>query len=149
MEKNNSIQNAIRMERLFDASPDLLWRTWTEPELVKLWFGSDPKGVVLSAELDVHVGGQYRIAFQDSDGSRHCAKGEYLAVDKEKRLLCSWEWESEPGFISELEVWFLPDGAQTKLILEHRNLNPDSQHAYEYGWNGALDKMQNKLPTIK
>jgi len=145
METNALAKNAVRIERTFDADVKLMWKAWTEPALIKLWFGSDPHGTVEDVEMDLRVGSDYRISFSDSDGSQHTCKGKILSIIPYKVLVWSWEWESEPGHVSELKVTFHPLGEKTNVVLEHSNLNPESRHAYDKGWNGGLDKIERML----
>lgn len=138
-------KNTVVIERLFNAPVNLVWLIWTEPEFIKIWFGSDPNGTVLSADIDLSVGGKYRISFKDSDNSMHTAFGEYLEVSEFLKLHYTWEWESEAGHISDVVVEFIPQAEKTLLILKHSNLNPNSIHGYYDGWNGALDKIVKKV----
>jgi uncharacterized protein YndB with AHSA1/START domain len=146
---SNTTVNEIRVERIFDAGISLLWKAWTEPELIKLWFGSDPDGTVEHAMMDVQTGGAFQITFSDSDLSRHTCRGTFLTVIENKSLVYSWEWESEPGHISEVTVSFQPLGEKTRVVLEHKNLDPASRHGYTDGWNGALNKIERILQIIK
>jgi len=148
MTSNGRPKNAIRVERLFDADVELLWKAWTEPAFIKRWFGSDPKGTVEEAEIELKVGGSYRISFSDSDGSRHTCFGKFLSIIPNNLLVYSWEWENEPGHISEVHVSFQSIGERARVILEHKNLNPDSRHIYDEGWNRALDKIERIIPAI-
>ena len=134
--------NSVLVERIFDTPVDTLWKIWTEPELIMRWFGADPNGTVQSAQMDLRVGGKHEVSFMDSDGTSHTALGEFTLVELHSRLHYSWEWRSESGHISEVEVQFVPMGNKTKLILVHKNLSPDSKHGYEMGWNGAFDKVE-------
>jgi len=138
-------ENKVVIERLFNAPVELVWSIWTKPEYIKIWFGSDPNGIVLSAAVDLSVGGKYRISFQDSDGSTHTALGEYLEIVEFSKLHYTFEWESEPGHISDVIVEFEPREEKTLSILTHANLYPDSVHGYLDGWNGALDKIVKKI----
>lgn len=133
--------NMIEIERSVNARVQSLWAIWTEPQFVSRWFGSDPDGIVLSAELDLKVGGCYKISFQDSDGTSHTAFGKYLEIAPCSKLHCTWEWESEPGHVTELNVQFVPQGEKTRLVLRHDKLNPNSLHGYEAGWNSTLNKI--------
>ena len=148
MTTNSIAANSVRVERIFNASVDMLWKIWTEPELIMRWFGADPNGTVQSADIDLRVGGKHKVSFMDSDGSVHTAFGQYTLVEMHSRLHYSWEWRSEPGHISEVEVQFVPMGEKTKLILVHKNLSPDSKHGYEMGWNGALDKVERVVKQL-
>jgi uncharacterized protein YndB with AHSA1/START domain len=46
----------VVIERLFNAPVELVWSIFTKPEYIKIWFGSDPNGMVLSADVDLSVG---------------------------------------------------------------------------------------------
>jgi uncharacterized protein YndB with AHSA1/START domain len=148
MESNAITKNEIRLERLFDAEVELLWKAWTDPNLLRRWFGSDPNGTVENVEMDLRIGGSYKITFKDSDQSEHTCKGKLIAFVVQKMLKFSWEWESEPGHISELTVSFYSMGEKTRIVLEHRNLNPASRHAYAEGWSRGLDKIERTLAQI-
>jgi uncharacterized protein YndB with AHSA1/START domain len=137
--------NKVVIERVFNAPVNLVWSIWTEPEYIKIWFGSDPNGTVISADIDLSVGGKYSISFQDSDGSVHTAFGEYVEIVEFSKLHYTWEWESEPGHVSEVIVEFIPQEEKTLSILTHSNLSPNSVHGYLDGWNGALDKIVRKV----
>jgi len=133
--------NKVVIERLFNTAPERFWSIWNQPEFVKMWFGSDPKGTVLSATIDLSVGGAYKISFQDADGSIHTAFGTYLEIVEPTHLRCTWEWESEPQHVSELCLELIPQEEKTLLKLSHSNLNPHSLHGYLEGWNRTLDKI--------
>ncbi|HYJ38045.1 MAG TPA: SRPBCC domain-containing protein [Chitinophagaceae bacterium] len=148
MESKKMTINEIRLERIFDAEVELLWNAWTDPSILKRWFGSDPNGTVEEIEMDLRVGGSYKITFKDSDQSVHTCKGKFLSIAVHNILKYSWEWESEPGHISELTVSFHALGEKSKIVLEHKNLNPASRHAYAQGWNGGLDKIERVLIQI-
>ncbi len=136
---------SVVIERLFDAPVKLVWLIWTEPEYIKLWFGSDPHGTVLSVDVDLSVDGKYKISFQDSDGSIHTAFGEYVEIIEFSKLHYTWEWESEAGHVTEVLIEFISQEEKTLSILTHTNLNPNSLHGYKDGWNGTFDKIVNKI----
>jgi len=140
MDKNN-----VLIERLFDAPVARMWEIWTKPEFINQWFGSDANGIVISSAIDLAVGGKYRITFQDSDGSIHTAFGEYTEVVELEKLCYTWQWESEADYISAVSVVFISKAGKTLLVFEHVDLNPYSIHECFRGWNGAMDKIVNKV----
>lgn len=145
MNNNMIAENKIRVERVFDAPVKLLWQAWTEPALIKLWFGSDPNGTVEKVIMDVRIGGTYEISFSNADLAQHTCRGKFISVIENESLVYSWEWESEPGHVSELKVSFYSMEEKTMVILEHTNLNPNSLHAYAEGWNRAFTKIGKVL----
>lgn len=66
---------SIFIEKVFKSSIEKIWEAWTNPNLIMNWFGSDPKGKGLKAELDVRPGGYFEITFQDSDRTEHTCSG--------------------------------------------------------------------------
>ena len=53
-------QDAVVIERSFDAPVELIWQMWTVPDHFKAWYG--PSGVTIPfAEMDVRVGGRRRV----------------------------------------------------------------------------------------
>jgi uncharacterized protein YndB with AHSA1/START domain len=142
------LEKRLVIERIFDAEIELLWKCWTEPQYIGQWFGSDPHGTVEKVDLDLRVGGKYRIEFSDSDHSVHICKGEYTNIEHLKKLEMSWEWESEPNQISQLKVEFAAIENNAKVILTHSNIEFESIHNYAHGWNGALYKIEINIIKI-
>jgi uncharacterized protein YndB with AHSA1/START domain len=59
---------SLIVRRTIAATPARLFDAWTTPELLTQWWG--PANVTCpAAEVDLRVGGQYRIANQMPDGS--------------------------------------------------------------------------------
>lgn len=143
------MQNSkVVIERIFEAEVELLWKTWTQPQYIEQWFGSDPLGTVQKVEIDLAIGGKFRIQFSDADASVHIARGEYLNIDQNKNLRMTWEWESELNQVSELNVDFISMHDKTKIILTHSNLVFKTVHNYELGWTRAFNKIENKIIKI-
>jgi uncharacterized protein YndB with AHSA1/START domain len=135
----------VRIVRSFDAPPDLVWRGWTEPELLKRWVGSDPNGTVESVRVDPKPGGSYEFVFRNGNGEEHAASGSYSAFEPHRRLAFTWTWRSEPGRETLITVALEPSGAGTVMRFEHSNLWSGSSHNYEAGWNATFDKFERAL----
>ncbi|WP_347978186.1 SRPBCC domain-containing protein [Microbacterium sp. ProA8] len=56
--------SSITVDHHFDADQRAVWEAWTDPEVVRRWWGSDPDGVVTSAALDVRPGGRFAVSFK-------------------------------------------------------------------------------------
>ena len=57
---------SIFLEITFKSPIEKIWEAWTNPKVIMNWFGSDPKGKVLKAALDVRPGGYFEITFQEN-----------------------------------------------------------------------------------
>ena len=140
-----SEKSTVGSTRHFDADPATEWQAWTEPAWVRRWFGSDPAGVVLSAELDVRPGGGFAVGFRDSDGTVHTCSGVYAEVRPRERLAFSRRWQSEPGVESFVSVSLAPQDGGTELRFEHARLGGASLHDYEQGWARTFAKLERAL----
>jgi uncharacterized protein YndB with AHSA1/START domain len=138
----------VHIEWTFNTSIEKLWQAWTDPSIVKQWFGSDPGGTVINAELNVIPDGQFEIQFKDSDETIHTCFGLYTEVDLNLRLGFTWSWKSEPGHISFVTVGMEKVTGGSRLHFEHAGLNPGSAHNYETGWNNTFLKLDNYLNKV-
>lgn len=87
-------KGSIEIETLIEAPPNRVWQAWTSPEIIILWFGSDPGGIGISAELDVRPGGSFQVVFVDSDKTEHTCSGIYALVEELYRLHFTWAWKN-------------------------------------------------------
>ena len=71
--------NDLVITRLITASAHVLFRCWTEPELLKQWFVPKP-WTIARAEVDLRPGGQSLIVMRDPDGNEFPNPGVYLDV---------------------------------------------------------------------
>ncbi len=136
-------ETSLRIERSFDASPEELFDAWTSPEVLKRWWAVHPEGTTPVAEVDLRVGGRYRLAMVSPDGERHTVGGEYREVERPSRLVYSWQWELDSGETSHLStvtVEFHDRGERTDVVLEHTGLpDADSRDRHARGWAACLD----------
>jgi uncharacterized protein YndB with AHSA1/START domain len=137
--------NSIKIERHFSTTPQKLWQAWTDPGIVKLWFGSDPNGTGLDAVLDVRVGGSYAVTFANANGDEYTAQGIYQIVELHKSLLFTWGWKDEPHINEMVAVQFLADGDGTLMTFEHLDIDANTSHNYEMGWRTTFDKLEKAL----
>ncbi|MFP3464590.1 SRPBCC family protein [Leifsonia sp. SIMBA_070] len=137
--------SSVAIRHHFDAAPGVVWAAWTEPRLVRRWWGSDPGGQVTSLALDVCPGGEFTISFEDPGGEQHTSFGEYLVVEPLAELVFTWSWASEPGNTSRVSVLFRPTGSGTEMRFVHGDLRGESQHDYEPGWRRTFSKLDRVI----
>ncbi|HKE95305.1 MAG TPA: SRPBCC domain-containing protein [Povalibacter sp.] len=145
MSNAQSQPHAVEIVRDFNASPEKVWRAWTEPAWVSRWFGSNAGGRVLDARLDVRPGGHFAVTFVDADGAEHTCSGDYIDVQPFDKLSFTWHWKSEPGVETLVTVAFRPEGTGTRMVFEHSRLFVASAHDYSSGWRGTFDKLARVL----
>jgi uncharacterized protein YndB with AHSA1/START domain len=129
----------------FPAPPARVWHAWTEPGMMKRWFGSDPQGHVVRASADPRVGGAFEVTFVNSDGSGYTCFGRYLEVEQDTKLVFSWSWRDSPGPGELLTLRFEPRDGGTLMRFEHANIDPDTTHNYALGWKSTFEKLERAL----
>jgi uncharacterized protein YndB with AHSA1/START domain len=95
----------------------------------------------LVAEVDLRVGGKYRIEMQSPNGARHVASGVYREVTPPKRLVYTWGWEDSSVKDSVVTVEFQDRGKSTEVILRHERLpDAESRARHTEGWTECMEK---------
>jgi uncharacterized protein YndB with AHSA1/START domain len=141
---------SLTLVRHIAAPPELVFEALTTVEGISAWWGPDA-GPVLSAEVDLRIGGAFRARFRMLDGSEHESHGHFIEIDPPRRLVMSWRWVGgqEAEGESRVEIDLRAVGEQeTELRFTHALL-PDQPTAdgHREGWNGALDKLERLFAT--
>ena len=132
----------LRLTRVFAAPRERVFRAWTDPEALKRWSGPGDLVAPL-AEVDLRVGGRYRIHMRAPDGTVHKVTGLYQVVEQPGRLVYTWFWETWPEIGETLvTVEFRDRGNETEVALTHERFpNDEVRDSHEKGWTGALEKL--------
>ena len=139
--------DTITIETIIHAPSSIVWKAWTDPLLILQWFGSDPNGKGIKAEVDVRPGGFYEITFKDSNGTEHTCSGTYKEVYEGHKLTFTWTWKNEPGVESFVTVILSPENNATKMLFEHANVGTASAHNYLIGWKSTFAKLDRVLTS--
>src|SRR5262245_21916132 len=157
-------QDALVIERSFDAPVDLVWQMWTDPEHFKAWYGPDGATIPV-AKMDGRVGGQRLVGMQmQTPGGpmQMWFAGEYREVVDNERLVYTEFMSDENGGESappgmgpgdahptttEVRVELEDVDGRTKMVLTHAGIPEDSPGAT--GWTMALDKLAGYIDSKK
>lgn len=126
------------VRRTINASPERVFEAWTRPEHLVAWWGPRPVRCA-AAEVDLRVGGRYRIDNDLPDGTRLAIEGEFRTVDSPHALVYTWKVGAEPE--SLVAVRFEPRGrAATEVVIVHERIaTPAIRDSHTKGWDGCLD----------
>lgn len=142
------VQLGIR--RVYHVAPDKVWRAWTDPQALSQWFGSGSPDSVSAAEIDLRVGGRYRIAFTCAKGESHEVSGVYQEVVPQRRLVFSWAWKSTPERVSRIRIELTPVAEGTELSFVHDRLfDAESRSNHEGGWLPMFEQLGDFLQRIR
>jgi uncharacterized protein YndB with AHSA1/START domain len=139
----------LRVERTFDAPAQDVFDAWTNPEVLRRWWGAEPTDRVPVAEVDLRVGGAYRLAMERPDGTTHTVQGEYREVSRPRRLVYTWAWveaDGSKGHASIVTVHFRGEGARTTVVIEHSELpSAESRERHAQGWSACLANLERRV----
>jgi uncharacterized protein YndB with AHSA1/START domain len=129
---------AVERELTIAASPETVWEFLVDPEKATRWMGS-------SATLEATPGGEYRV---DVIGG-HIASGEFVEVERPRRLVHTFGWEPEggqdnrvPPGSSTIEIELVPSGDGTTLRFRHYGLpNAEAAQSHAHGWDHYLGRL--------
>ena len=85
----------IVITRGFDAPRRLVWRTLTEPDLVKRWMFGPNGWSFTTCEIDLRVGGAYRYEWRNVDGRSMGLGGVYREIERPDRLVNTERFDGE------------------------------------------------------
>lgn len=134
---------SLTLTRRLRAPPEKVYAAWTQAAQLAQWFGPpNMKPATLQAELDVRVGGSFRISFTRDDGEYFEASGLYREVVPNELLVFSWAWHSTPERESLVTISLKPDGAGTLMILHHAQFfDETARDNHQRGWSSFFDKL--------
>jgi uncharacterized protein YndB with AHSA1/START domain len=151
----------VLVTRQFDASAELLFDLLTKPEHVTVWFTDSAEPLEI-CDIDLRVGGEYRMVGVFSDGTRCGFHGTFLEVDRPVRTVETWVFEARPEAEAiETVTLHEEDGVTTMSILlafkDEPSRNAMFQHALEHlddpaiaidGMQAAYDKLEDLIARL-
>ena len=142
MGRNENAMGAFRLNvpRTYDATPERVFRAWTDPASVKAWLAASDE-----ASIDPRAGGLFYLGMAHK-GTVNPHYGRYLLVEAPRLLEFTWVSEHTHGKESVVTIEFTARGKQTELRLTHEGL-PDEKAVQDHlgGWTYLLDTLVARL----
>ena len=134
---------SLTLTRRFRARPEKVYAAWTEPQNLVQWFTPvSARPGTARAELDLRVGGRYRIQFDNKDGEHFEVGGHYRDVVPNQRLQFTWAWHSTPERESLVTVEIKAEGGGTLLTFQHEQFfDETARDNHARGWNDLFAKL--------
>ena len=148
------------ISREFNARRDMVWKSWTEAERLKQWWG--PKGfTVHTCNVDLRPGGMFHYGMTAPDGSEMWGRFLYREIDRPLRLEFIVSFSDSDGGISRhpghLEwplqmlstVTFEDAGGKTTVTVRSEALEAtelerktfeDGHQSMQQGWTGTFEQ---------
>jgi uncharacterized protein YndB with AHSA1/START domain len=141
----------VRTERFFNATPERLFKAYTDPEQIPQWWGPAALTTVVD-KMDLRVGGAWRFVQTETGpgGKEHAFSGVYKVIDEPHKIVDTFEYEPMPGHILEETITFelQPDGT-TKLsaVAHYANLE-DLEGMVNMGMESGAVESQDRLAKL-
>ncbi|MHB8531640.1 MAG: SRPBCC family protein [Solirubrobacteraceae bacterium] len=138
--------NQILITREFAAPRSLVYRAWTEPELVRRWWPAR-RGEMTVAEIDLRVGGRWRYAMVTPGGQEVAFNGEYREILAPERLVWTESYEAMPGEAALATLTLSDSGGVTSIVLlvQHETRRARDLHVA----SGMEDGLQDALEDLE
>jgi uncharacterized protein YndB with AHSA1/START domain len=135
----SATSESLQMRKLIPAPPERVFRAWTNPNEMIKWWG--PKGVrCVSAEVELKVGGQYRIENELPDGTILWIGGEFETIERPNLLRYTWIVETQDPDVEHVSVRFESHTSGTELILTHTQIRTTIlRDQHQDGWIGCME----------
>lgn len=135
----------IRFTCTFQRSRQLLFDAWTQPEHLRAWWGCEGSKIT-RCEIDLRIGGAWRLEMQMADGSRHPFHGQYQQIDPGKLLVYTECYEmpqfGNPEWLTTVSFDELEEGTRLTHTLLHKSRLVRDGHLQAGMEAGSIQTMQ-------
>jgi uncharacterized protein YndB with AHSA1/START domain len=140
-EKAGSV--SLTVTRVVPAPAEAVFRAWTEPGEIEKWWA--PEGMsVPFVEVDLKVGGAYRLGLQRPDADPFYATGTYREIQRPRRLVFTWRWEPDTMKAGEtlVTVELREKDGKTEVVLTHERFpSAEVRDEHRKGWTECLERL--------
>ncbi|MEO8167143.1 MAG: SRPBCC domain-containing protein [bacterium] len=147
MVTSSAAETTLIMKRSFAAPRQKVFDAWTNPEFLKQWFAAGDEYFTPLAEVDLRVGGTFRVAMEHKEKKiRHTAFGTYREVKAPERIVFTWAWEENKEEETLITVQFHEVGQTTEMIFKHEAfVTPESRNQHEHGWTACFARLAESI----
>ena len=150
------------LDRTLSAPPALVWRCWTEPELIVKWFCPKP-WFVSEAIVDLRPGGRFFTMMNSPEGDKVPNEGSFLEVVPHRKLVFTDMFGADYAPVATVEsgaglsfaaiLTFEPQGTGTRYraVARHRNADQAETHkamGFYEGWGVCADQLEDLARTL-
>jgi uncharacterized protein YndB with AHSA1/START domain len=167
MDQTRQKTHEVTISRVFNAPVETVWKMWSDPELIKRWWG--PKDFTSPfCQIDFRVGGKYLFDMKESaelGGRDVYSTGIFKKIDPYKEILYTDSFSDVKGNVVPASYYGIPDeiplvltvtlrfedlAGKTRMTLTHEGLPAgEMSDGTEIGWGESMDKFEAVLASLK
>ncbi len=134
----------VRLERVYDAAPDVVFDAFTDPDAQKELYADAPEWIV-EAECDLRVGGRWTIAFGPPGSEPARETNVFQVVDRPRRLVYTSVMRTPDGssIDTRMEVTFAEeeDGKTRVTIVQSGFPTAERRDEFAGGWASIPEEL--------
>jgi len=145
------------LERIIDASPEKVFKAYTDPAILAQWFAPKPWKIV-DPIIEPRVGGRFNFIMHGPDGEVFPNSGVFLEVVPNRRIITTdaftsdWKPSGQPFMVARVEMEPTADG-KTKYTATASHWNADAMKQHEQmgfheGWGTVADQLAEIVKTL-
>src|ERR1700722_8979631 len=133
----------VTVTRRFDFPIERVFDAWLDPAKAPRFLFATPTGKMVRVEIDGRVGGSFNFTRRDGDDVEHV--GEYLEIDRPRRLVFTFSVPKFSKQITRVTIDIVPVGSGCELTLTHEGVLPEWADQTQAGWGMILDSLGKVL----
>ncbi len=140
------------LTRTFDAPRELVFKAFTDPELLGRWWGLRNTTSIID-QIEVRPGGHWRFIERDGEGNEYAFRGVYHDVVAPERIVQTFEFEGMPGHVLLETTIFEDVGGKTKMVSQSVFQSVEDRDGMvasgmEYGAEEGYQQLDELLATL-
>ena len=141
----------LQLRSVLSAAPERVYAALTDPDTLMVWWG--PRGFSApTAEVDLRLGGRYRITMQPPEGAAFHLSGVFRQIEPPSHLSYTFVWEEpDPDDRETVVTLSLRDlGNSTELVMKQGPFATPARRAlHQQGWSESLEKLELLMADLR
>lgn len=144
---------ALKIERIINCTPDKIWKAWTDPELLPIWFCPKP-WYVKDVSMDLRTGGQSRMTMCGPNGEEFPNHGLILEAIENQSLVSTdafteaWIPSARAFMVLDVKLKDLGDGTTHYCASAHHWNKENMEEHEKMGFHDGFGKMTDQLEEL-
>ena len=138
----------LRIDRVIDASPDVVFEAFTTHGGQVAFYGTDEPGWTVKSECDLRVGGLWTVTFGPSPDHLYHHRSVFEVIERPRRIvLATTEIRPDrPSFDFSVEFTFEAQDGQTLMTVTQSGFpTPELREEHGRGVPNAFDQLERAI----